>query len=86
MYQQMLHVIAIGDWLTSHSWRWWTLHHHRSSELRLTVRPERSSLSRFCNSLCSRSILISGLLLLESLLSYPITCQYVRHSRFLIDI
>jgi len=43
MYQQMLHVIAIGDWLTSHSWRWWTLHHHRSSELRLTVRPERSS-------------------------------------------
>jgi len=76
MYQQMLHVIAIGDWLTSHSWRWWTLHHHQSSELSLTVRPERSSWSRYCNSLCSLSNLISAVFHYLSPCCYPIACQY----------
>jgi len=38
----MLHVIVIGEWPTSHSWRWWTLHHHQSFWTALSVPAERS--------------------------------------------
>lgn len=60
MYQLMLHVIAISDWLFSHSRRRWTLHHHQSFWTELNSSSWKILWSRFCNSLRSRSIVISG--------------------------